>query len=56
MALLEQVIEGEGVLFGFLESSQFSGHSDVDRNEGASTPPPSVEMVAGKVLDCVCVW
>jgi neural Wiskott-Aldrich syndrome protein len=44
MPLLEQVIEGEGVLFGFPASSQFSGHSDVDRNEGASTPPPSVEM------------
>ena len=44
MSLLEQVIVGEGVLFGFPASSQFSGHTDVDRNEGASTPPPSVEM------------
>ncbi len=43
MPLLEQVIVGEGVLFGFPASSQFSGHTDVDRNE-ASTPPPSVEM------------
>jgi hypothetical protein len=43
MPLLEQVIEGEGVLFGFPASSQFSGHTEVDRNE-ASTPPPSVEM------------
>jgi len=43
MSLLEQVIVGEGVLFGFPASSQFSGHTDVDRNE-ASTPPPSVEM------------
>jgi neural Wiskott-Aldrich syndrome protein len=43
MPLLEQVIEGEGVLFGFPASSQFSGHIEVDRNE-ASTPPPSVEM------------
>jgi hypothetical protein len=43
MPLLEQVIEGEGILFGFPVSSQFSGHTEVDRNE-ASTPPPSVEM------------
>lgn len=43
MPLLEQVIEGEGVLFGFPASSQFSGHTEMDRNE-ASTPPPSVEM------------
>jgi neural Wiskott-Aldrich syndrome protein len=43
MPLLKQVIEGEGVLFGFPASSQFSGHTEVDRNE-ASTPPPSVEM------------
>ncbi|KAI9512906.1 hypothetical protein F5148DRAFT_1340352 [Russula earlei] len=43
MSLLEQVIEGEGVLFGFPASSQFSGHTEVDRNE-PSTPPPSVEM------------
>ncbi|KAI0307969.1 hypothetical protein B0F90DRAFT_1619066, partial [Multifurca ochricompacta] len=43
MPLLEQVIEGEGVFFGFPTSSQFSGHTDVDRN-GTSTPPPSVEM------------
>ena len=43
MSLLEHVIEGEGILFGFPASSQFSGHTEVDRNE-ASTPPPSVEM------------
>lgn len=43
MPLLEQVIGGEGVLFGFPASSQFSGHTEMDRNE-ASTPPPSVEM------------
>jgi hypothetical protein len=43
MSLLEQVIEGEGILFGFPASSQFSGHTEVDRNE-TSTPPPSVEM------------
>jgi len=43
MPLLEQVIEGEGVLFGFPASSQFSGHTEMDRDE-ASTPPPSVEM------------
>ncbi|KAH9968799.1 hypothetical protein BC827DRAFT_1121470 [Russula dissimulans] len=43
MPLLEQVIEGEGILFGFPASSQFSGHTDVDHNE-PSTPPPSVEM------------
>ena len=41
--LLEHVFEGEGILFGFPASSQFSGHTEVDRNE-ASTPPPSVEM------------
>ena len=40
---VERVIEGEGILFGFSASSQFSGHSDVDRN-GAPTPPPPVEM------------
>ena len=38
-----RVIEGEGVLFGFPASSQFSGHTEVDRN-GAPTPPPPVEM------------
>jgi len=43
MPHLEQAIEGEGILFGFPASSQFSGHTDVDRNE-PSTPPPSVEM------------
>ena len=43
MPLLEQVIEGEGVLFGFPASSQFSGHTEMDRNE-TSMPPPSVEM------------
>jgi hypothetical protein len=43
MSLLEQVVQGEGVLFGFPASSQFSGHTEMDRNE-ASTPPPSVEM------------
>ncbi|KAI0004168.1 hypothetical protein BJV74DRAFT_809519 [Russula compacta] len=44
MPLLEQVIEGEGVLFGFPASSQFSGHTEVDPNEASTTPPPSVEM------------
>ena len=44
MPLLEQVIEGEGILFGFPASSQFSGHIEVDRNESSTTPPPSVEM------------
>jgi hypothetical protein len=43
MPHFEQLIEGEGILFGFPASSQFSGHTDVDRNE-PSTPPPSVEM------------
>ena len=40
---VERVIEGEGILFGFPASSQFSGHTEVDRN-GAPTPPPPVEM------------
>lgn len=35
------IIEGEGVLFGFLASQQFDGHSeDVHR---ATTPPPTLE-------------
>lgn len=38
-----RLIEGEGTLFGFPASSQFSGHTEVDRN-GAPTPPPPVEM------------
>ncbi|KAH9175521.1 hypothetical protein EDB89DRAFT_1847800 [Lactarius sanguifluus] len=40
---VRQVIEGEGILFGFPASSQFSGHTEVDRN-GAPTPPPPVEL------------
>ncbi|KAH9004283.1 hypothetical protein EDB86DRAFT_2157972 [Lactarius hatsudake] len=40
---VQRVIEGEGILFGFPASSQFSGHTEVDRN-GAPTPPPPVEM------------
>jgi len=39
---LERIIEGEGILFGFPASSQFSGHTEVDHN-GAPTPPPPVE-------------
>ncbi|KAH9044742.1 hypothetical protein EDB85DRAFT_2138265 [Lactarius pseudohatsudake] len=40
---VQRVIEGEGILFGFPASSQFSGHTEVDRN-GAPTLPPPVEM------------
>ncbi|KAI0322684.1 hypothetical protein OF83DRAFT_1047550, partial [Amylostereum chailletii] len=38
------LIEGEGVLFGFPASAQFSGHSDDMTRGGESTPPPTLEM------------
>ncbi|KAI0068274.1 hypothetical protein BV25DRAFT_1793336 [Artomyces pyxidatus] len=38
------LIEGEGVLFGFPPSAQFSGHSDELERGGTSTPPPTLEM------------
>ncbi|KAI0048346.1 hypothetical protein FA95DRAFT_1539863 [Auriscalpium vulgare] len=41
-SLPQYLIDGEGVLFGFPASAQFSGHSDdVER---APTPPPTLEM------------
>ncbi|KAH7915384.1 hypothetical protein BJ138DRAFT_122654 [Hygrophoropsis aurantiaca] len=40
--LLEPVILGEGVLFGFSSSLQFDGHSD--DMQRSRTPPPTLEM------------
>lgn len=38
-------ISGEGILFGFLSSEQFDGHSeDIQQS---STPPPTLEMASG---------